>query len=211
MPLFTSILATSVKGQGGNKAASPPEQEEEIKKDRKSRSTAARDHVRKRDLMCRATGDVVPKRDRGCDFVGFEFAHVFPFGNLEPAALGKVMKKHMESAKKYLTTKSAGDRAVNGLLLRADIHKCFDDYQFGIYPDPDDGEIRKVYTFEKVLPPFLETIKKVLLPPTNTPDPLKVKSEDDPLHDVFDWLLLEHFRTALLWHVAGLGQAAKVH
>lgn len=43
------------------------------------------------------------------------------------------MKKHMESAKKYLTTKSAGDRAVNGLLLRADIHKCFDDYQFGIY------------------------------------------------------------------------------
>lgn len=45
MPLFTSILATSVKGQGGNKAASPPEQEEEIKKDRKSRVCDDRRHL----------------------------------------------------------------------------------------------------------------------------------------------------------------------
>lgn len=38
--------------------------------------------VRNRDLACRATGNQVPKRERGYDFVGFEFAHVFPFGNL---------------------------------------------------------------------------------------------------------------------------------
>lgn len=44
-----------------------------------------------------------------------------------------VLKDHVAEAQKYLTTKTAGDSHLNGIFLGADIHKCFDDYQWGIY------------------------------------------------------------------------------
>lgn len=146
------------------------------------------------------------------------------------------MEGHVDLAKKYLTSMGAGDHHSNGLLFGVHIHRCFDDYQFSIYvsrtivyaiidahsdpqPDPQDGHRRKIYTFEKDIPPFLKDVKTELLPPLGEPEPTTrskaktginvAKPEDNPYLDVFNWLLMEHFRTALLWHVAGLGQKAK--
>lgn len=48
-------------------------------------------------------------------------------------AVNKVMKQHVDLAKKYLTSMGAGDHQSNGLLLAVHIHRCFDDYQFSIY------------------------------------------------------------------------------
>lgn len=65
--------------------------------------------------------------------------------------------------------------------------------------------------FERVVPPFLENIKMELSCPMGLHVNTKKGSEplEDPSHDVLDWLLVEHFRTALLWHVVGKGQQPK--
>ena len=68
--------------------------------------------------------------------------------------------------------------------------------------------------FEKDVSPFLETIKQELSPPKNLHgqhqgNKGQLEPEDDPPHDVLDWLLMEHFHTALLQRVAGLGQTTK--
>ncbi|KAI1798465.1 hypothetical protein LXA43DRAFT_848379, partial [Ganoderma leucocontextum] len=89
--------------------------------------------VRNRDEHCVITETKPMKRDRGMDYTGFEVAHIFPI-----AWAGKVVEYLARDDAKHkiqslVDTREEGDRARNAFLLRADIHKLFDQYVWSIY------------------------------------------------------------------------------
>ncbi|KAF8586920.1 hypothetical protein K439DRAFT_1339463, partial [Ramaria rubella] len=87
-----------------------------------------RKEVRIRDLRCRVTGDEAPLRGRGRNFKGLEVAHIFPIGWLSEA--DAILRGNPGLA---TIKNSDADAPDNALLLRADLHAYFDDYQFGFY------------------------------------------------------------------------------
>jgi len=98
-----------------------------------------------RDKRCLVTGQAAAKRARGGNFTGLEVAHIFPLMGLGmvrtpygPTSQNLFISESMQpewtstlspSVKLLVATPQAADRPFNGMLLRADIHSLFDDYQ----------------------------------------------------------------------------------
>jgi len=97
-----------------------------------TRVAVFRDAVRERDRRCVVTGEPALRADHGI-WRGFEAAHIFPL-----AYEGHWNK---ENYGRWITippaTESTGtiNSVQNGMLLRADIHSLFDNYDISINPD----------------------------------------------------------------------------
>ncbi|KAF8522971.1 hypothetical protein BU17DRAFT_44259, partial [Hysterangium stoloniferum] len=92
--------------------------------------------VRMRDKCCLVTGQAAVKRARGGNFTGLEVAHIYPLMSFI------LLTSHMQrrwieilstSARAQVLTRQTADRPHNAMLLRADIHSLFDDYQWSIW------------------------------------------------------------------------------
>ncbi|KAF8529602.1 hypothetical protein BU17DRAFT_79619 [Hysterangium stoloniferum] len=108
-----------------------------------SRNTGTRFAVRMRDKCCLVTGQAAVKRARGGNFTGLEVAHIYPLmgvGDIE------WLVTLSASARAQVLTRQVADRPHNAMLLRADIHSLFDDYQWSIWSDQG---IHKIVCFEK--------------------------------------------------------------
>ncbi|KAJ7719701.1 hypothetical protein DFH07DRAFT_310028 [Mycena maculata] len=154
---------------------------------RNSRSQMTRHSVRERDLQCRVTGTVVPMRERRPNFKGMQVAHIYPLG-------------HMNKARSILTSATRqslgkGDIPENAILMRADAHDQFDNYQFGFWPDHG---VFRFYRFERSGAPTIVQGSTVPMYPR-----LGTITTAEPIAE----LLRTHFITALLWHVAGFGRS----
>ncbi|KAF8576107.1 hypothetical protein K439DRAFT_1623110 [Ramaria rubella] len=163
------------------------------------RLDSTRVKVRIRDLQCRVTGQVAPHRNRGRNFKGLEVAHIFPLGWVHDACItAERILKDLPDARKLIIDESTADKPTNALLLRADVHAYFDDYQFGFYDN-------QLIIFEKNGAPAIQGKYHSLGP--------KHPAEMDPttagrhnVDDVSPVLLQHHFLIALQWHVRGMGR-----
>ncbi|KAF4622467.1 hypothetical protein D9613_009315 [Agrocybe pediades] len=195
-------------------------------------SSGVRQDVRVRDQRCRITdAPAISRKERGPNFAGLEVAHIYP---IAWAAKKYVHKGFGDSdLEEKLSSKKTADYTGNALLMRADLHKKFDDYQFGwdtpldktrtktYVPSPADF---KLHIFErdggygdKQAERLQLKQDKKLLPPSLTPIDdnaqeqalkyLAIKKQGRVfcLDDVDVRLLEHHFMTALLWHVRGAG------
>lgn len=113
-----------------------------------------KDYVRKRDMGCRVTGSPASKRQRGYNFTALEVCYIFPLAENNVVRTVYFVLKHFipsvfqfRIAFPYNQTsdlyrdmnldpnknpeKEELDHPQNAIILRADIHKYFDAYQFG--------------------------------------------------------------------------------
>jgi hypothetical protein len=94
------------------------------------------------------TGQEVPARDRGGNFTGFEVAHIFPLMAANDVSTNFINSIYLtfsfftqplwkelvpESARHQVASRQLADNPHNAMLLRADIHKLFDDFQWSIW------------------------------------------------------------------------------
>ncbi|EPT00033.1 hypothetical protein FOMPIDRAFT_1123466, partial [Fomitopsis schrenkii] len=84
--------------------------------------------VRLRDMWCRVTGSQAVDRARGLDFTGLEVAHIFPLAAADPT-----VRKHRKEAAQRISTRELADHPSNAILLRGDLHRYYDTYQFAVY------------------------------------------------------------------------------
>lgn len=95
-----------------------------------SRFQSFRDEIRRRDGRCVITGKIALGAYRN-HWKGFEAAHIFPL-----AYQGHWVQHNFA---RWITIPAANGETINskqnGLLLRADIHRLFDNYDISIHPD----------------------------------------------------------------------------
>jgi len=157
-----------------------------------SRNTGTRLAVRMRDKRCLVTGQAAAKRARGGNFTGLEVAHIFPLMGVGAPEWTSTL---LPSARVEVATRQDADRPLNAILLRADIHSLFDDYQWSIWSEQGT---HKVVRFEKSGATVLEPYPTANLRPSNlnTIDPCSLE------------LVRSHLHVALLTHVRGVGKRA---
>ncbi|KAG7444596.1 uncharacterized protein BT62DRAFT_933625 [Guyanagaster necrorhizus] len=103
-----------------------------------NRKASTRRDVRMRDMKCRVTGDIAGRRQRGFNFVGLEVAHMFPLGGIDlfpvsfPRRDPRLSVFYKETKIPSKPSKENLDIPLNAIVLRSDVHRLFDDYQFGI-------------------------------------------------------------------------------
>jgi hypothetical protein len=112
-------------------------------------SEKVRKDVRNRDMKCRVTGMKIHSRNRGANFKGFHVAHIYPLAYVPNVSLillcrlrfvnsiqasQNIAHTDVETLKLVETHKLA-DKPYNALVMRADAHDLFDDYQFGYVPE----------------------------------------------------------------------------
>jgi len=158
-----------------------------------SRDTQTRIDVRMRDKRCLVTGQAAVGRARGGNFTGFEVAHIFPLMAVENTDWTDLMPP---AARQQVCTRQVADRPHNAILLRADIHSLFDDYQWSIWVE--QGKPRRIVRFEKSGAAVLEQNESVDFSPTSLSTAVPPSMP----------LLMEHLRVALLIHVRGVGKRA---
>ncbi|KAJ7738072.1 hypothetical protein DFH07DRAFT_984486 [Mycena maculata] len=96
-----------------------------------------------------------------------------------------------------------GDKPENAILMKADVHDQFDDYQFGFWSFnsrnvAQDGQVLRFYRFESSGAPSIG--------PGVTAAPMLARLGGPATPDPIAELFISHFTTALLWHVAGFGR-----
>ncbi|KAI0308800.1 hypothetical protein OF83DRAFT_1253728 [Amylostereum chailletii] len=111
---------------------------------------------------------------------------------------------------RLLCDRKTADVPKNALLLRADVHSYFDDYQIGIfegiiYKFEKDGAPSVTDTCDKLLP------AKSYRPPKAATLAATARYPDQKELEIEEALLNFHFRTCLLWHVAGGGRPAETN
>ncbi|EPQ53181.1 hypothetical protein GLOTRDRAFT_131461 [Gloeophyllum trabeum ATCC 11539] len=158
--------------------------------DKVDRNSAVVNAVRKRDKACRVSGIPAVDRKRGRNFTEFHVAHVIPL-----FATGMIVNSPL-GTQLSITSPTDIDVPTNAMLMRADIHALFDDYQFGI-----DAMTSMLYRFEKSGAPFLEGRHTMAIPLGTTGLAAEPEVRREYLRD--------HFRTCLLWHFKGGGQKAR--
>ncbi|KAJ7798513.1 hypothetical protein B0H14DRAFT_3156889 [Mycena olivaceomarginata] len=143
--------------------------------------------VRTRDRKCRATGQVAPYGSRGLNFSGLEVAHIYPLGSVEKFRDAFAWDEH---------------QVQNAMVLRGDVHSQFDEYQFGFvtYRDPTlpNNSLKRpeIRVFENAGAPSISKHQIHYL------QSIQLNSGTSDINIV---LLIQHFLTGLLWHVAGNG------
>ncbi|KAF7317749.1 HNHc domain-containing protein [Mycena kentingensis (nom. inval.)] len=170
--------------------------------EKETRNNELRELVRERDQRCRISGEKVPVRSRGKNMVAFNVAHIFPFAWLpsvrdivtnNEAALDDLEDSYRAHGRWKGEIMSLGDTPRNAMLMKAELHAYFDDYQFG-YITKRDGERIAVRFERNGAPRFSGGL--TLFPPLNP-------SNTDAINVA---ILDEHFKTGVLWHVAGCGR-----
>ncbi|KAJ6530774.1 hypothetical protein B0H19DRAFT_1273745 [Mycena capillaripes] len=173
--------------------------------DRKDRTIK---DVRARDRKCRVTGQVAPYGSRGLNFSGLEVAHIFPLGSVEKFGDAFGRTAHQDSLYAPLGLPSSPrkkhiDIVQNAMVLRGDVHSQFDEYQFGFvtYADPATNKLIRpeIRVFEHTGAPSIPQNRVYYL------QSIQANLETD----INIVLLIQHFLTGLLWHVAGNGLKAK--
>jgi HNH endonuclease len=110
-------------------------------------NTATRIAVRMRDKRCLITGQAAVERARGGNFTGREVAHIYPLmgvGVVSSDLRAGIYSSHFHiqpqwtqllsaSAEAQVISRQVADQPHNAILLRADIHSLFDDYQWSIW------------------------------------------------------------------------------
>lgn len=109
-----------------------------------------------RDRRCLVTGQAAVHRTRGGNFTGLEVAHIFPLMGTGPnrvshgstdlsrnlfislLAMTRIHRQMewailSESEKPLIRNRQFADQPHNAMLLRADIHSLFDDYQWSVW------------------------------------------------------------------------------
>ncbi|KAJ6460574.1 hypothetical protein C8R45DRAFT_1029410 [Mycena sanguinolenta] len=157
-----------------------------------NRSAVVRADVRRRDGRCRVTGQAAPFRERGINYKGLQVAHIYPLGWWHKAAT------YLDPAVRTVLNHhgASGDVVQNALLMKSDVHDQFDDYQFGFWLDAQlQPPAHVLYRFEATGAPSVITgiLMYNTLFATNVPAPLPP-------------LFLQHFKTALHWHVKAFGR-----
>src|SRR5260221_14671206 len=97
------------------------------------------------DKRCVVTGPTVVKRARGGNSTGLEVAHIYPLmavGVVNTDLCHRIHLSHLlhigrldrtETARTCSDTSIHSPGCHNAILLRADIHSLFDDYQWSIW------------------------------------------------------------------------------
>nr|GAT57944.1 predicted protein [Mycena chlorophos] len=169
--------------------------------------------TRTRDMICGASGLAVPLRNRGHNFKGFQAAHIIPviwiplikkiIPNFDIKQLNNIFGPDLDR-----------DPVLNAILLTIHLHDCFDDYQFGFWPNRFLEFPRKKFTTTtKTLDPGkfrgyrLEKGGATALSPRFKFHPKKGVTEEmnKEEQEMLEMLLAAHFRTCLAWHVGGFG------
>ena len=128
-------------------------------------------------------------------------------------------------AAKLVETRDKLDSPINALLMRADLHAQFDDYQFSFdvcllyqcwelyWQRLSKGPKQQIVRFEKDGAPGIDSYNPGIQRQLQTR-----KASSSSLHpgvtamhvpDVDNLLLKHHLEICLLWHVAGMGQKKK--
>jgi hypothetical protein len=125
-----------------------------------------------------------------------------------------------QPAYELLKTPAKADRPYNAILLWADVHNFFDDFQFGIdamvclvYSGiPTYSRLiinyekdRKLYQFEMSGVPSIQGFTHFRRPPFGLPPPT-VSATQSSIQDVDNALLELHFLICLQWHIAKGGR-----
>ncbi|KZS91139.1 hypothetical protein SISNIDRAFT_487829 [Sistotremastrum niveocremeum HHB9708] len=163
--------------------------------------------------MCRISGQPAKSRNRGANFVGLHASHVYPVSHF--ADVGTIFTREEQKALKSRKLWDDFDQPFNVMILRSDIHAAFDKYEFGLQlvTQPDTGKhVHYVQIFERRAAISIREIEKAreehlyLLPKARL-RPREKLEEKDALRarDVSPIVLAQHFKTGLLWHVAGMG------
>jgi len=127
---FVSVWPQLVVAQFKRRSRSPSQTCTPSPSGTPTRNTGTRIAVRMRDKRCLVTGQAAVKRARGGNFTGLEVAHIFP---LMGVGIPEWTAPLPASARAQVLTRQAADRPYNALLLRADVHSLFDDYQWSIW------------------------------------------------------------------------------
>ncbi|KAI1798452.1 hypothetical protein LXA43DRAFT_1078607 [Ganoderma leucocontextum] len=147
-----------------------------------TRSESTRTSVRTRDKCCQVSRLKAMKRERGTDYTALEVAHVFPLA-LAEKAVDFLKGQKLDEVLSYARTRKGADRPQNAILLRSDLHRFFDQYQWSIYKG-------KIYAFETMYPTVLDDFFDT--PVTLAPE-------------VSEAVVLHHFRTCIGLRVVGMG------
>lgn len=189
---FVSVWPQLVVAQFKRRSRSPSQTCTPSPSGTPTRNTGTRIAVRMRDKRCLITGQAAVKRARGGNFTGLEVAHIFP---LMGVGIPEWTAPLPASARAQVLTRQAADHPYNAILLRADVHSLFDDYQWSIWFGQG---IPRIVRFEKSGAAALEGYQVANLRPSslNTTDPCSME------------LLQGHLHVALLTHVRGVGKRA---
>jgi len=156
------------------------------------RDTTTRRLVRQRDQACKATGQRAHARSRGANFTGLEVAHIFPISGANThewkSGMGGSTSALVQSTK-------LADRPLNAILLRADVHAFFDDYQWSVLIE--QGNTLRTVRFEKSGASFLDDYESSI--DLNSATLGTIEGPSLPLLD-------HHLFIALSSHVRGFGR-----
>jgi hypothetical protein len=149
------------------------------------RETAFRDQIRQRDGRCVITGDINYEAIEN-RWVGFETAHIFPL------ALDQRFVSHGFAQLITHNHPVGVNSPQNGILVRSDVHRFWDDYSIAV--NPDDG-----YRVQSFRPNAWKYHGNVLD---------AVCRQPDNTLSVIDALLRWHYEQAVLCNMRGAGEAS---
>ncbi|KAJ7074640.1 hypothetical protein C8F01DRAFT_1242866 [Mycena amicta] len=158
------------------------------------RSSTLAPEVRGRDLRCVVGGMLVPLRARGPNYKSFHAAHIVAYAQLEE-------ENDVDDADEI---RNSGDTPKNAILMQSHFHHYFDDYQFSFSSWDPNAALSKFtgYKFERQgAGPF--DAGKVMYRRARAAAGQPNRNGYDSVNPLF---MRQHFRTCVLWHVAGLGR-----
>ncbi|TFK82147.1 hypothetical protein K466DRAFT_500813, partial [Polyporus arcularius HHB13444] len=94
-----------------------------------------RSAVRKRDKHCKVTKQGPAERARGTDYTTLEVAHIFPLGYAGHPQVIEWLTQDPEAQDvvPLVEDRKEADKPWNAILLRCDIHRFFDTFQWGVW------------------------------------------------------------------------------
>ncbi|EIM91667.1 uncharacterized protein STEHIDRAFT_108167 [Stereum hirsutum FP-91666 SS1] len=185
------------------------------------RSVALVAKIKERDLGCRVTLSVIPKRDRGGNTCGKEVVHIFPVWAQIQWERYWLRLKDKDLAR-WAIDEIGLERPENAMMMECNIHRQFDKYEWSFNLE------KKFIRFEKSGAPTLPSeligtkLKDVWIHSKNINDNSErsermrenwsdltddQKKRRETYGDVDSRLLFHHFQTAILMHVAQGGKS----
>ncbi|KAF9461559.1 hypothetical protein BDZ94DRAFT_1310445 [Collybia nuda] len=169
-----------------------------------SRSRITRRQTLLRDQRCVITGDTFPWGQHGPNASGFQVAHLLALFTISQDDY-KALVPLTSPIRKYLGKSVDLDKPYNTMLMRADIHAYYDDYQFSIWYDREKKSFR-IIRFEKHGAPRLDKIVQVNLKLENGTQKI-----NDTIAAVDIEFLLEQTRLCVHRRFSGEGKVNIAH